>query len=177
MAITNTDFVVRNEGLLRVIVASFRRSYSLKESDVEDLLAIGRVRLLSIPRRHRQNYNYVKVALKNAIISGWRQIKAKEREIPAGLFREETEEHEKTFSCIDPVHENTEMKIMYERLHAAIATLPETERTVVLLMFGINGDRQSLKGIARNMKHRNLWVKAHYSTALCRLRIALQKFA
>lgn len=140
---------------------------------MEDLLAIGRVRLLSIPQKHRENYNYTKVALKNAIISGWRQIKAKEREMPSGLFREEADEHNKAFSYTDPIHENVEMKIMHERLRAAIATLPETERTVVLLLFGINGDRKSLKGIARSMKHRNLWVKTHYSTALCRLRIAL----
>ena len=182
--LTDADsrFIVDNDGLIRCIVASFRRTYLIPSHELEDFCQIARMRLLRVPLQHRSNYNFLKVAIKNSITDAWRRRRTRQREIASGLFREQSDEdggqeYSPTNGLgVQPptIQEDLEQEERDAQLYAALDGLPDTERTVLRMWVGLHGPRHSVREIARILGHAQIWVKKHQIAGLHRLAVVLE---
>lgn len=178
----DTQFLADNEGLIRVIIASFRRTYLITSHDLEDFSQIARMRLLRVPRPMRSNYNFLKVAIKNSITDAWRRRKTRQREITAGLFLDksdadahQTHTRTKGLRAQQPtIQAELEQEERDAQLYAALDALPDTERTVLRMWVGIAGPRRSVREISRILGHGQLWTKKRQVAGLNRLAVALE---
>lgn len=178
----DSRFIADNDGLIRCIVASFRRTYLIPSHELEDFVQIARMRLLRVPLQHRSNYNFLKVAIRNSITDAWRRRKTRQREIAVGLFREESgEDGSQEYSLtnglgVQPptIQEDLEQEERDAQLYAALDALPDTERTVLRMWVGLSGSRHSVREIARILGHAQIWVKKHQITGLHRPAVVLE---
>jgi RNA polymerase sigma factor (sigma-70 family) len=180
MSVSDTQLYDKYFKLCLFLGNKFGETYRLVHEDREDLVSTQYMTLCRIKPKHRMNYNYIKVALKNTCIKACETMVSKNggrfgkrMEDAAGLMRPEAEDT----SWTEPVDHNADFAQRMENESDAAAIgrllykLPDSERVVVSFVYGLDGCfRKSVPQIARKLHHRQEWVKARLERGLARLK-------
>jgi len=160
---------------------------ALTQEDAEDFASCALIKLLKCPTQHRDNKWYVQRVIENAITTAWRKrLKqlGQEREVqtvrgeldipsPANHYgaRSEGGDLLDMLRGPDGLAGKTQIKFDFAKVNSVLPTLPNSERIVVELTFGLNGAEPfTLKRIAKKLGRTEWWTETKLRMALLRMR-------
>lgn len=165
------------------------RGIRLDTEDAEDLASVAMYHLLRLPQRYRDQPPYVKRVIVSKIITAWRKrLKYAEREghmpktFPPDYFSSpiralEVDDNDKTDSLDrlpgrgGQLAEQTQQAFDSATVIALLPELPDSQRTVIELHFGLNGAKPcGAQRIATKLARSRYWVEARLQAGIEELR-------
>lgn len=159
--------------------------------DAEDLASLALIGLIKCPAAHRHEPPYVKRLIVNHIIKGWHKMcrhKNAEQQQPdlgnafessnEGALR--TSSHYHDFFDMQPGRDglagHTQVKYDSRAVLAILPQLPESERIVMELSFGLTPGCEplGLERIARKLGRTKYWAEIRLNKGISRIREELQ---
>lgn len=206
-ALTDTQFMEKYRRLCGHIAWDFvRRSHrdvspiTLTQEDAEDFASCALIKLMAYHRspnwtKHGDNKWYVQRIIENAITTAWRK-RLKQMGCESDnhqLLRNHLgiaghAAHDGVFSLGGDIFDQvpgpdglagkTQTKFDFATIVALIPSLPNAERVVVELTFGLNGAESfSRKRIAKKLGRTEWWVETKQHSAIQRIREQIQPSA
>jgi len=159
---------------------------ALTQEDAEDFASCALIKLLKCPAQHRDNKWYVQRVIENAITTAWRKrLKQLGQEREVQTVRGELDipspanpwAHSEGGDLLDMLPGpdglagKTQIKFDFAKVNSVLPTLPNSERIVVELTFGLNGAEPfTLKRIAKKLGRTEWWTETKLRMALLRMR-------
>lgn len=176
---------------------------TLTQEDAEDFASCALIKLMAYHRspnwtKHGDNKWYVQRIIENAITTAWRKrlkqmyseqegndrtlpIKLKGERWQYGEWESANSKHGDPFDQLpgpDGLAGKTQTKFDFATIVALIPSLPNSERVVVELTFGLNGAESfSRKLIAKKLGRTEWWVETKQHSAIQRIREQIQPSA
>jgi RNA polymerase sigma factor (sigma-70 family) len=154
--------------------------------DAEDLASLALIGLIKCPTSHRHEPPYVKRLIVNHIIKGWHKMcrhKNAEQQTPESRTALDVESQNGINSTTyhdwfdkqegrDGLAGHTQVKYDSRAVLAILPTLPESERIVMELSFGLipGCEPLGLERIARKMGRTKYWAEIRLNKGLSRIR-------
>lgn len=161
----------------------------LSQEDAEDFASCALLKLVRCPAEHRENKWYVQRVIENAITTAWRkrlkQLELEKEATPKVLrvSTGTTSASSDRFGMLassdifdllpgpDGLAGKTQVKFDYAAISALMPKLPESQRLVLELSFGLDGCQPcSPERIAKKLGRSSLWVRLKYEAGVKRLR-------
>jgi len=199
--VSDTEFIEKYRRLCGHIAWDFvKRSHrdvspiALSQEDAEDFASCALIKLLKCPAQHRGNKWYVQRVIENAITTAWRkrlkqlglerevQTVRSELDIPAPANRHGASSDGGDLMDMlpgpDGLAGKTQIKFDFAKVIALLPTLPNSERVVVELTFGLNGAEPfTRKRIAKKLGRTEWWAETKLRTAILRMRAQISSQA
>jgi RNA polymerase sigma factor (sigma-70 family) len=156
-----------------------RKSDTLGTEDAEDIASYAVIRLIQCPEEHRHEPAYVKRLIINRVITHWQKMcKQRGIEIDAGSITiSDNEEIPAIEQVPDPtnIEHLTIRRADQNKMLLLLGKLPDTERIVIELNFGLNGSSAcGVDRIARRVGRTPYWVQARLNRGIRRMREMVQ---
>lgn len=178
---TETEFIEKYRRLCGHIAWDFvKRSHRdvspifLTQEDAEDFASCALLKLLRCPEQHRDNKWYVQRIIENAIVTAWRkrlkQLGAEQEANKRSLSLTADEYQGDIFDLLpgpDGLAGKTQTKFDYAKVIALMPKLPDAQRIVLELSFGLNGCQAcSPQRIAKKLGRTEWWAQKTFNAAI-----------
>ena len=178
---TETEFIEKYRRLCGHIAWDFvKRSHRdvspifLTQEDAEDFASCALLKLLRCPEQHRDNKWYVQRIIENAIVTAWRkrlkQLGAEQEANKRSLSLTADEYQGDIFDLLpgpDGLAGKTQTKFDYAKVIALMPKLPDAQRIVLELSFGLNGATPcSPQRIAKKLGRTEWWAQKTFKAAI-----------
>ena len=147
------------------------RNVRLDTEDAEDLASIAIYHMLRIPQQFRDQPPYIKRVIVSKIITAWhKRLKHGRNESQAPHIPNETDYFD-TLVGRDGLADDTQVAFDSARILAILPQLPEPQRIVLELYFGLNGAKSCGSArIATKLARTRYWVDARLNAGLQEIR-------
>ena len=147
----------------------------LDTEDAEDLASIATYYLLRIPQQFRDQPPYIKRVIVSKIITAWHKRQKygrREWQPPHHVIgRPDETDYFDTLPGRDGLAEHTQTSLDSAKIVALIPRLPEAQRVVLELYFGLNGAKPcGSTRIATKLARTRYWVDARLNAGLQEIR-------